>query len=436
MDLYRSKHSDKKYPNSNSSSNDRPSRSFRNSRDNDREDTTVTCADCGDQCTIPFVPKTDRPVYCSDCFRKNKPDDSSRDRPSRDDRGSRYSRDDRGSRYSRDDRGSRYSRDDRGSRNSRDNDREDTTVTCADCGDECTVPFVPRSNKPVYCSDCFRQYKPDDSSRDRPSRDDRGSRYSRDDRGSRYSRDDRGSRYSRDDRGSRNSRDNDREDTTVTCADCGDECTVPFVPRSNKPVYCSDCFRQYKPDDSSRDRPSRDDRGSRYSRDDRGSRYSRDDRGSRYSRDDRGSRNSRDNDREDTTVTCADCGDECTVPFVPRSNKPVYCSDCFRQYKPDDSSRDRPSRDDRGSRNSRDNDREDTTVTCADCGDQCTVPFVPRSNKPVYCSDCFRQYISQMILVETDRQETIEVQDIQETIEVQDIQETILDQVEEKAINS
>ena len=171
MDLYRSKHSDKKYPNRNSSFNDRPSRSFRNSRDNDREDTTVTCADCGDQCTIPFVPKTDRPVYCRDCFRKNKPDDSGNDRPSRDDRGSRYSRDDRGSRYSRD------------------NDREETTVTCADCGDQCTVPFVPRSNKPVYCSDCFRKNKPDDSSNDRPSRDDRGSRYSRDDRGSRYSRD-------------------------------------------------------------------------------------------------------------------------------------------------------------------------------------------------------------------------------------------------------
>jgi len=113
MDLYRSKHSDKKYPNRNSSFNDRPSRSFRNSRDNDREETTVTCADCGDQCTIPFVPKTDRPVYCSDCFRQNKPDDSSRDRPSRDDRGSRYSRDDRGSRYSRDNSRSSRSRSDK-----------------------------------------------------------------------------------------------------------------------------------------------------------------------------------------------------------------------------------------------------------------------------------------------------------------------------------
>jgi len=98
-----------------------------------------------------------------------------------------------------------------------------------------------------------------------PRRDDEPSRSFRN------SRDDRGSRYSRDDRGPR---DNDREDTEVTCADCGNQCTVPFVPRSNKPVYCSDCFRQHKPDDSGNDRYSRDDRGSRYSRDDRGSRSS------------------------------------------------------------------------------------------------------------------------------------------------------------------
>ncbi len=264
----------------------------------------------------------------------------------------------------------RNSRDDRGSRD--DGRGESTTVTCSDCGTECQVPFVPRTNKPVYCSDCFRQNKPQDSGSDRYSRDDRGSRYSRDDRGSRYSRDDRGSRYSRDDRGSRYSRDDrgsrysrdDRgsrysrddgrgESTTVTCSDCGTECQVPFVPRTNKPVYCSDCFRQNKPQDSGSDRYSRDDRGSRYSRDDRGSRYSRDDRGSRYSRDDRGSRYSRDDGRgESTTVTCSDCGTECQVPFVPRTNKPVYCSDCFRQNKPQDSGSDRYSRDDRGSRSS------------------------------------------------------------------------------------
>ncbi|MDF2421512.1 MAG: hypothetical protein OPY06_00695 [Nitrosopumilus sp.] len=94
----------------------------------------------------------------------------------------------------------------------------------------------------------------------------RSFRNSGDDRGSR------GSRYSRDDRGSRD--DSRNESATVTCSDCGNECTVPFVPRSNKPVYCSDCFRKNKPDDSGNDRYSRDDRGSRGSRDDRGSRSS------------------------------------------------------------------------------------------------------------------------------------------------------------------
>jgi CxxC-x17-CxxC domain-containing protein len=176
MELHKSKYSDGKTDGRDSRRDNESYRSYRNSgdnrrsRDNDREDTEVTCADCGNQCTVPFVPRSNKPVYCSDCFRQNKPDDSRNDRYSRDDRGSRYSRDDRGSRYSRDD------------RRSRDNDREDTEVTCADCGNQCTVPFVPRSNKPVYCSDCFRQNKPDDSRNDRYSRDDRGSRYSRDDR--------------------------------------------------------------------------------------------------------------------------------------------------------------------------------------------------------------------------------------------------------------
>ena len=269
MDLYKTKYSDGKTDGRNARRENESYRSYRNSgdnrhsRDGDRESTTVTCSDCGNQCTVPFVPRSNKPVYCSDCFRQHKPDDSRNDR---------YSRDDRGSRNSRDDRYSKYSRDDRGSR---DNDREDTEVTCSDCGNQCTVPFVPRSNKPVYCSDCFRQHKPDDSRDDRRSGNDR------------YSRDDRYSRYSRDDRGSR---DNDREDTEVTCSDCGNQCTVPFVPRSNKPVYCSDCFRQHKPDDSRDDRYSRDDRGSRYSRNDRNSRSSY---GRESSRDSSRSRNPR-----------------------------------------------------------------------------------------------------------------------------------------------
>ena len=110
MELYKSKYSDGKTDGRNSRRERNSSRSFRNSgrdRNSKDESTTVTCADCGDQCTIPFVPRTNKPVYCSDCFRDNKPQDSGRDRYSRDDRSSRSSdrressRDDRKSRSSK-----------------------------------------------------------------------------------------------------------------------------------------------------------------------------------------------------------------------------------------------------------------------------------------------------------------------------------------------
>lgn len=32
----------------------------------------VTCANCGKPAQVPFQPKGDRPVYCSDCFRTMK----------------------------------------------------------------------------------------------------------------------------------------------------------------------------------------------------------------------------------------------------------------------------------------------------------------------------------------------------------------------------
>jgi CxxC-x17-CxxC domain-containing protein len=41
---------------------------------------------------------------------------------------------------------------------------------------------------------------------------------------------------------------------TVTCANCGRETTVPFVPRGHRPVYCSDCFSQMRGSGSSSNR--------------------------------------------------------------------------------------------------------------------------------------------------------------------------------------
>ncbi|MQY72142.1 MAG: zinc-binding protein, partial [Dehalococcoidia bacterium] len=33
----------------------------------------ATCAECGKETEVPFEPRTGRPVYCSDCYRKTRP---------------------------------------------------------------------------------------------------------------------------------------------------------------------------------------------------------------------------------------------------------------------------------------------------------------------------------------------------------------------------
>ncbi|GAC1429792.1 MAG: zinc-ribbon domain containing protein [Chloroflexota bacterium] len=35
-----------------------------------REMHTAVCAECGSQALVPFLPRNDRPVYCSSCFDK------------------------------------------------------------------------------------------------------------------------------------------------------------------------------------------------------------------------------------------------------------------------------------------------------------------------------------------------------------------------------
>ncbi|MBN2102309.1 MAG: hypothetical protein JW716_05560 [Candidatus Aenigmarchaeota archaeon] len=37
-----------------------------------REMHKAVCADCGQECEVPFQPDEDRPVFCRDCFRKRK----------------------------------------------------------------------------------------------------------------------------------------------------------------------------------------------------------------------------------------------------------------------------------------------------------------------------------------------------------------------------
>jgi CxxC-x17-CxxC domain-containing protein len=37
--------------------------------------------------------------------------------------------------------------------------------------------------------------------------------------------------------------------------------------------------------------------------------------------------------RELHIATCAQCGGEARVPFVPRGDRPVYCSNCYEQVR-------------------------------------------------------------------------------------------------------
>jgi CxxC-x17-CxxC domain-containing protein len=39
-------------------------------------------------------------------------------------------------------------------------------------------------------------------------------------------------------------------------------------------------------------------------------------------------------ERQMYPATCAQCGKETTVPFQPRTDKPVYCSDCYASIRP------------------------------------------------------------------------------------------------------
>ena len=38
-------------------------------------------------------------------------------------------------------------------------------------------------------------------------------------------------------------------------------------------------------------------------------------------------------EREMHTAICANCGKEAKVPFRPREDRPVYCSECFAKMK-------------------------------------------------------------------------------------------------------
>lgn len=103
----------------------------------------------------------------------------------------------------------------------------------------------------------------------------------------------------------------------------------------------------------------------------------------------------------DRTLTCVDCG----VSFIHSADDQEYyaakgftsdpkrCGSC-RAYRR--STRDGGGDEPRAAGGPRGYEREDRAqreyfvALCSSCGNQAQVPFRPRMDKPVYCSDCFR----------------------------------------------
>ncbi len=87
----------------------------------------------------------------------------------------------------------------------------------------------------------------------------------------------------------------------------------------------------------------------------------------------------------DKNLTCVECGSSFVFTvgeqefFSSRgyTNEPKRCPDCR-------SARKNVQRGGYGG-----GPREMHPVVCAQCGTDTTVPFVPRGDRPVYCSDCF-----------------------------------------------
>lgn len=84
----------------------------------------------------------------------------------------------------------------------------------------------------------------------------------------------------------------------------------------------------------------------------------------------------------DKTLVCKDCGQDFTFTVGEQEfyaekgfeNEPQRCKECRIARKNTRSS----------------GDRQMFDAVCAECGTSCQVPFEPRTDRPIYCSDCFR----------------------------------------------
>jgi CxxC-x17-CxxC domain-containing protein len=89
----------------------------------------------------------------------------------------------------------------------------------------------------------------------------------------------------------------------------------------------------------------------------------------------------------DKILTCSDCGLSFTFGageqefFASKGfvNEPGRCPDCRAARKQNRF----------GNNGGYNRQRQMYPAVCASCGKDCQIPFEPREERPVYCSDCY-----------------------------------------------
>ena len=95
-------------------------------------------------------------------------------------------------------------------------------------------------------------------------------------------------------------------------------------------------------------------------------------------------------DYNDRDLTCQDCEETFVFTADDQSyhaekgftNEPKRCTSCRSQRRGQRSG---------GGFGGGGGDRVQHAVVCSDCGKDTTVPFKPRGDRPVYCSECFNK---------------------------------------------
>lgn len=91
------------------------------------------------------------------------------------------------------------------------------------------------------------------------------------------------------------------------------------------------------------------------------------------------------------SATCAECGNQCQVPFKPSAGKRVLCSNCFAAQG---GSSQRPSGRNFTPTSDFSNNKPKFQAACSKCGKNCEVPFRPMEGKKVFCAECFDKGIN------------------------------------------